>query len=648
MNKTTSVGSSLKYRPDIDGLRAIAVLLVLLCHGKFSAFAGGFVGVDIFFVISGYLITSIIYKSVQEGTFSVSDFYVRRIRRIMPALLTVLFVTTLIASLIFLPKEFARYGLSLAATASFSSNILFWRESGYFDASAWLKPLLHTWSLSIEEQFYIFFPIIVALHLKYLPRFFNFSVCAGIILSLALSQILLVVDKQAASYFNLPTRAWELLIGSALAIGIIPFHVNKAWANVIAGIGIILVLASGIFTKPVMFPGINALYPTIGAAMILYACGQQETFVSQFLSLKPSVFVGRISYSLYLWHWPVLVFSQYYLVVDISWWQSIILLLFSAFLAFLSWKYIEQPARSPDFHPKRLSLFVTTFFALFVFIALGMSIYYSKGMPQRFSPDVLEAANATKGLDKEFQKIGAGTIMALGDSSAKDFSFIVWGDSHANSISPAYEIIGQNQNRKGYLTKYAGCFPSTDKTMPSKPACLDFNTKVATLLAENPTIKNVYLTARWSAYPRWWGDGINPAGTPESLMLLKQGLLHTIKTMKSQGIDVVIMAEVPQVYNYDVASVIARNMHFGNNIDIRPTINDYNESQKYVMPILEEVARSQHIRLIRPDTFMCEKEKCDISRNKKTLYFDADHLSTNGARAITPDLERALSSPLLN
>ena len=304
--KTTQEGTP--YRADIDGLRALAVLPVLFFHFHIKLFSGGFVGVDIFFVISGYLITQIIFADLKRDRFSIVTFYERRIRRIFPALLTVLAVTTLVAFTVLLPAEVEDYGKSLmAATISFS-NVYFWSESGYFDAPASLKPLLHTWSLGVEEQFYLLFPLLMAWlyrnHRRYLPHVLIVAALASF------GAAVYVMQTNPSSAFYLPhLRAWELMIGAMLAIGMFP-PLLKSWQRELAAsVGFALIVFAVLtYTAATPFPGLNAVAPCVGAALILAAGQHGTTVVGRVLSLKPIVWVGLISYSLYLWHWPVMSF----------------------------------------------------------------------------------------------------------------------------------------------------------------------------------------------------------------------------------------------------------------------------------------------------------------------------------------------------
>ena len=333
------------YRPDIDGLRALAILPVLFFHAGLGLFEGGYVGVDVFFVISGFLITRIIYGEIVAGNFSILKFYERRARRILPALFAVCLFSFVMAWWLFVPLDFKDFSRSLAAAMLFASNILFMDETGYFAAPSEIKPLLHTWSLAVEEQYYIVFPLLLAVA----ARFFKAYIGMFVILLLATSFVACVWAtgyRPVYAFFLSPTRAWELLIGSVLAVGVLPVIDNRQMLNGLSVLGLGLVLGSiFLFSADTSFPGWQAAIPCIGAGLLIYVNGSGETIGARILSFKPFVWSGLISYSLYLWHWPLIVFAKYHSGGELpsaALWGLIGL---SVVAAALSWKFIEQPFR---------------------------------------------------------------------------------------------------------------------------------------------------------------------------------------------------------------------------------------------------------------------------------------------------------------
>ena len=304
------------YRPEIDGLRAMAVVPVVLYHAHVPGVSGGFVGVDVFFVISGFLITSQLAADVAAGRFSIVTFYERRVRRIFPALFVMLAVSAVMALWLLLPFELESFAASLRASALFVSNFYFMRETGYFVAAAITKPLLHTWSLAIEEQFYIFFPVYLYAMSRWAPRWLLPVTTVVLVLSLGLC-ISMTHPQSDAAFFYTPARVWELLTGSVLALA--PRRVLPGWlAQALGAAGLVLIAVAVFgFDARTPFPGSAAMLPAGGAALVILASGANPTASGGLLSLGPIRFVGLISYSLYLWHWPLLVFYRFWRVAPV-------------------------------------------------------------------------------------------------------------------------------------------------------------------------------------------------------------------------------------------------------------------------------------------------------------------------------------------
>lgn len=366
------------YRKDIDGLRALAVVPVVLFHAGFTQFSGGFVGVDVFFVISGFLITGIIRHGMEKGHYSVREFYERRIRRILPAFVAVTLVTLLLGWWLLLPDDFKAYGTSLWSSALFGSNIAFWQSSGdYFATPSEHQPLLHMWSLSVEEQFYIFFPLLIfALYKFKVQRFAIPFLLAIFLISLAIS-VYGAVYVPVATFYLLPTRAWELLAGGLLAYGIVSAPQNRIQAEIENLVGLALIVASiFLLNSHSFFPGAAAVLPVLGAVLILHAgTGNWPTTVSNLLTLWPVRFIGLISYSLYLWHWPIIVFTRYYLV-EIGLPEMILMVLASVVVAAASWRYIEAPFRQRRDGLSQTRLFAVAGGLLATLAVAGVAVFF--------------------------------------------------------------------------------------------------------------------------------------------------------------------------------------------------------------------------------------------------------------------------------
>ena len=424
----------MRHRADIDGLRAIAVVPVVLFHAGVTQVSGGFVGVDIFFVISGYLITSLILGEMRDGRFSLLSFYERRIRRIFPALFLVLAVSSVLALRLFMPPDLVAFGRSLVATTLFVSNIHFYWDSGYFNAPLDTKPLLHTWSLAIEEQFYIVFPLILLLSLRWGGRRWIGVVLTLFVLSLVASIRITPVDPEAAFYLA-PTRAWELMLGALLASGVVPSVKFQALREALAVVGLALIVyALFRFSSATHFPGASALIPCLGAAILIHAGqGERTSLVSKALSLWPVAFVGLISYSLYLWHWPLLVFARYWNIRELSSGQVIAIVIASFVLAVLSWTYVEQPFRRKQTRISRALLFAGAATAIVVLMVSGLRDVRSNGFPGRLSPEAIAIARSAKTPDAE-RALQRACIMASPDNpcvagAQVPPSVAVWGDA---------------------------------------------------------------------------------------------------------------------------------------------------------------------------------------------------------------------------
>lgn len=396
----------MRYRRELDGLRAIAVLPVIFFHAGFHILSGGFVGVDIFFVISGYLITSNILTEKQAGTFSLIEFYERRARRILPALFFVMLACLPFAWLWMLPSDLKSFSQSLIAISVFSSNILFWQESGYFDIAAELKPLLHIWSLGVEEQYYLLFPVFIMCTYR-----LNKRLVIGIFIGVALTSLALAhwgsFNKPVATFYLLPTRAWEMLIGALVAFYLrskydgLSVIYNKLASQFASIFGLLLIgYAVFAFDKSTPFPSLYSLIPTVGAALIILFATPQ-TIVGRLLASKLLVGVGLISYSAYLWHQPVFAFARlgHFDVDNI---YVLVLIISSVFVfSYFSWKYIEKPIRYRLFLRSRMRFLLTTVLLTLLFISVGLLGHLTDGFKGKFDKDKLHRLAMVEALDNE-------------------------------------------------------------------------------------------------------------------------------------------------------------------------------------------------------------------------------------------------------
>lgn len=623
------MSKALSYRSDIDGLRALAVIPVVLFHLGLPL-RGGFVGVDVFFVISGYLITSIIASDLATGQFSLALFYERRILRILPALFTVLTVATALAFFHLLPEDFIYFGEVLSATTGFASNILFWMKAGYFEPDSNYVPLLHTWSLAVEEQFYIIFPLLLmAFAAK--PGFWRkAAVLTLCVISFTVS-CLLLAKFSSFVFYNLPTRAWELLAGSILALGYVPALKNTKVMNALSLCGIVFIAAAVLLFKSNMpFPGYSAALPVLGAALIIYT-GREGTYLGQrLLSLKPAIFFGKISYSLYLWHWPVIVFFKYAAPWKLNMAWMGVLFFVCVGLSYLSWRFIEQPARTQQ-SLRGKKLFLVTAVACGIFIALGLMIARSNGLPERFDKNVRELADIEPlpTLPEIDIKQAAGYKAILGDEKDRE-SFILWGDSHAAATRDGFDRLARENHIKGYNLGYRACMPSVQDISSMEDRCQEISRGTMQFLSEHPDIKTIVLVARWSAYvdllERSHKKGKEPHDKPFEFYL---GAL--IDTFKAQGKKVVIVTEAPVAPEQKIRLYLIRQMRFGDPSKLFIPLEEHLKQQAQVDAALMSLKKTHDFKLIDISKTMCQDGRCAMMGDGETYYKDDDHLSVYGS-----------------
>jgi peptidoglycan/LPS O-acetylase OafA/YrhL len=655
------------YRREIDGLRALAVLPVIFFHAGFQAFSGGFVGVDIFFVISGYLITSIILTEKSSGRFTLINFYERRARRILPALFIVMLACLPFAWLWLLPDNLNDFSKSLIFVSIFSSNFLFFNQSGYFDTAVELKPLLHTWSLAVEEQYYLLFPIFISiLWSKFWGR------ASGSILFVALISLIFshwsAYNYPVANFYLLPTRIWELFIGALVALYLFNhdqnIHTNRIINSTLSLAGIILILFS-IFTfdDRTPFPGFYALIPTIGTALIILFASEKE-LVGKWLGNKLFVGLGLISYSAYLWHQPLFAFARIRSFDAPTTGLLLALSLLAVFLAFLSWKYVEKPFRDKaKFSQKHI--FVYSLVGSVFFIGLGIIGNVNKGFDQRFSipPSISDefilqnqnVANCFKNYKKDESTID---FCFLGDSERKNSEIAVFGDSHAIALLPAFDHIGKKIGKSIVHIGLGGCPSLLDVwVLKGKFAIGVCKNLVERQLAyvRDYQIKKVFLASRWTIYTdgNYEGKKIIYLGMNRNDSLdqttskkaFEQGLDRTIKAYKDLGAEVYVIAQVPQqLHNtkeiyysiYDSNFAAIQESEFIRKFSV--PVFKHASFQSYTRKIFDEYNSRGEIKLINLDSVFCDNTRCIFGTIKQPYYTDTDHLSSFGSNLTIPKI----------
>lgn len=651
-----------RYRPDIDGLRAVAVLPVVFWHYGVWPFSGGFVGVDVFFVISGFLITSLIHAEMKAGTFSIAYFYERRIRRIFPALFAVLIATVLLAALLLFPSDLKRYAQSLQATVLFGSNFLFRNLAGYWDVVSDRKPLLHTWSLAVEEQFYLLFPLTLYLLTK-AGRKIEIAAIAGILaLSLA-ANIWAIRATPVSDFFLLPYRAWELMLGSLLAIVKLPMPDTRALREAVMLIGLgLIAFAVFAYSADTPFPGEAAIVPCLGAALLIYA-GAGESVVGWALRLRPVVVVGLVSYSLYLWHWPLLVFAKYALFRDLTPTETGSLIALSGLCAGLSWRFVEQPFRGRSERFSRRQIFTFAAAATIVALALGAVLQMHNGWPQRFSPDVraiFSAAHRMKppkalGCLGKPKKLDPDAIACTFGAPGTKPSFALWGDSHATVILPVVAEAAIHAHRAGLFARHHGCAPLLGVESSRAHGCREFNDKIVRQITRDPDIHLVILLAHWAKSAEGVAYGHDDAGNlfltdaqspvpllPNDPAVFTRGLDRTVAALTRAGKRVVIVASIPEI-GWPVPETLARMTLAHTRRELGPTLAEYLARQKTVFAALAQMQKKYGATVLYPHTILCRNGRCPAQGDGVPIYVDAHHLNYRGALLLKPLLDPLLS-----
>lgn len=628
----------LRYRAYIDGLRALAVLPVLLFHAELG-FSGGYVGVDIFFVISGYLITALILKDLDGGRFHILDFWERRIRRILPALAVVVFSCIAAGWLLYLPLDFKELGQSVIAQAALVSNIYFWRQSGYFEQAADVKPLLHTWSLAVEEQFYLFFPCLLIAFRRFSRKSIVPLITALCVVSFGLS-VWGSYHYPQATFYLLPTRAWELLLGSFLA-AIPAQRITNRWLTESLSWGGLLAILWAVFFyhRETRFPGSAAILPCVGAAFIIWANGQNLTSVGKLLALRPVVFIGLISYSLYLWHWPVLVFTNYWTFNPISPGLRLMLVLVSLVLAFLSWRYVETPFRNRVIFDSKCRIFAFGGVTTAVFMLAGLAIHHFRGAPSRLPANaLLYAAGASDFPMKNevsLKDATEGKFMELGAGDKhQPIKILVWGDSHAMAALPAIDFLCKDNGVRGVAATHSSTAPLVGYKSNSsnlKNDCISFNNAVLEFIRKSD-IRDVVLIASWNGY----------VTRDNTTQRLRQGVLDTINALKHNNIRIWFMRDVP-IHPWNVPKVLSCAIwqNRGKPEDFGLSRAKYLEQKKIQDPLFEGItAEYDGIQILDPSSiFIGPNDLCRIEKDGKPLYSDSGHLSTPGALMLLPLFE---------
>lgn len=632
----------LAYRADIDGLRAVAVLSVVIFHAFPQWGAGGFVGVDIFFVISGFLISSTLYDSARSGSFRYADFYDRRVRRIFPALILVLTTCLLFATSVAFPLDTRSIGKHLVGGAVFVSNLLLWTEAGYFDGSSELKPLLHLWSLSVEEQYYIFWPIVV------LALFKRKRWCFGVMLLLVVVSFALNVatvhERPETAFYSPVSRMWELLAGSLLAY---VRYLPRAWSawldrrglsgscvqrhrsnHVVAGLGALALAFAILGTSPhAEFPGWWAVLPVAGSTLLI-AAGSQAWFNQKVLSARAMVFVGKISYPLYLWHWPLLTFPKV-VFGEASRNMRISAVLVSLCLAWVTYRYAERPIR---FGPRKANATLLLGGAVAALGLCGGLLVWSDGWIRRYPAELHEIALAPAKFDYRSYRIGKCFLnpeqtfgefdaQCSGANAAQARKVWLWGDSHAAALYPGLRsLVAMDEDIALSQFTASACPPLVDFTVKTRSNCKRINDEVLNSISRSPP-DMVLMAANWTYYSL----------TRENLEI---SLERTTALLRSAGVKhVVLIGPVPR-WKVDQPTNLMRQWRDTKTLAPR-SYRAFNAYSFEVDEAIRAVAARSAVDFVSPISMVCDKSGClqtvELDGLKYPMAWDDAHLTTQAS-----------------
>lgn len=630
----------------------MSVIAVILYHAGLPGFAGGYVGVDVFFVISGFLIAGIITEELAGGVFTFAGFYERRVRRILPALLVVLGASTLGAFYWLPPSGLVKFALGAAASATMVANLYFWRTSGYFGPTAQESPLLHTWSLGVEEQFYLFFPALLAGTWAFRRR--QPLLLAG----LALASIGLAEwgwrTHPGAAFYLLPTRFWELMLGAlvlhaAPTLGTVRPAARRLgqWVAALA-----LIAAIVLYRSSTPFPGLYALLPTGAAALLIGLGGTGATPVERLLGSRALVGVGLVSYSAYLWHQPLLVFARARQLEPLSPAATGAAIALAFLLAYATWRFVERPFRERGRIP-RARVFAATgagvalFFGLGVRTVLGGALggrirvpaSVSRAFDGRYviSPECLDRSGPGPG-----DPVGCG----VGPAGAP-VRFLVIGDSHARALLPAVRALADSEGLAGRVVSLSACPPLLEWRVGianRDRACATLNQRVLDFAVAHH-VPEVVLVARWESYvawPRHWTWELPWSGAAQVERAdSEDAVRRTVAGYGAHGIALVVLRQVPRQralpeHIYAVAftggdpSATLRRA--------APTLDEYAAGHRFDEALFDSLARSGTLRVAGLEGRLCAGGSCVVGTPEVSYYFDDNHLSEDGARYVEPEL----------
>jgi peptidoglycan/LPS O-acetylase OafA/YrhL len=617
------------YRRDVDGLRSVAVLLVLVFHfNLFDLGKAGFLGVDIFFVISGYLISGLIWRGLEGGTFSLKAFYVRRLRRLAPALILTQMLMMAVAAIMFMPHEWVSAARENLATSLYVSNFYYWRNLDYFGLQASQSVLLHTWSLAIEEQYYLLYPLtLIAIHRFARAHFLK--ILLGIMALSFVANVGLVEAKPWAVFYLLPTRAWELGIGALIPFAEPRFAASRIGRQIAALVGpILIVLGVGWFGPDTKFPGAFALLPTLGSALIILAGSGAGSSSSRLLSTKLPVLIGQISYSLYLVHWPLRTIGERLLPtygLGVRW----ALFALSFLLAFGLYRFVENPVRLGRVLKSSRAFVSVIAASILGLVALSLIVMQTGGLPNRFRSDVVRLAAADQDVDPnqatwelENQNSVAANFRMIGDAGQSP-TWMIIGDSHAAALSGAADIWLKRRHQSALIGYRSGCLPVHNA---GDGTCRAFNASVQTKIAEHPDIRDVLLISIWRqaiGETLLSKPNFEDAAFKNASRLFEARFTQTLADFRSKRVRVHIWEPLPSAVRF-VPAALGRKAVFGDHWPIARAAAEHRTTFAFLHDILDRHETMIASR-IDPAAKLCSATLCTVVDQNQSLYSDNNH-----------------------
>jgi peptidoglycan/LPS O-acetylase OafA/YrhL len=639
------------YRLDIEGLRALAVMLVLIFHFKLVPFGkAGFLGVDIFFVISGYLITLVIVRQFETDRFSLLDFYLRRVRRLAPALFVTLALSLLFGALILLPHELIELSRQTLWSQLYVANIYYWRTINYFGLHADSVYLLHTWSLGVEEQFYLFYPLVLFFLHRFWRKWLWSAITVMFIVSLFLN-VALVGMKREAVFYLLPTRAWELLAGALV------FRVSQSWRRIpvvnnllgFAGLATILI-AVGSFGPDTQFPGYFAMLPVAGSAALILSGQHSSGIVTRLLSQKLVVYIGAISYALYLVHWPVNVFAQQVLQEGYSFHWRLAMFGLSLSIASLIFHFVEQPIRQRHVVASARTLVKSYAFGLVTTIVLYFIVQNTGGLPQRFDDRVVTLAAYAEDKSPSLSECEFGRdlsaqkdrlpVCAIGIPNQPP-SWLIFGDSHAWAGFSAFDQWLRLRGESGVMSYRHGCPPINGvNVFGDNGLCRAFNDTVLQFAQGQSSIDRIVLVSSWmqSSEGRLTARPDQMLLPEDSDKLFRERFAETVSIFATLGKKVFIWEPVPGAKR-SVPQALAERARSGKSADLEFSLEEYRAIFSNFFAALS-ASRTQVTGSFSPSALLCSTDRCLVDIEGAPLYFDNAHISKSSSRWWIEALEK--------